>query len=134
MQYPITTPIYSNKKAVSPEVWFWDSIDKLGWKNKSEGEVADVRDKFLLVIGNRIPEFMNMLEDRMIELDKKIAETQIYNNSIFPDQKRSFLSHIVGKGKKFYNIIYADPSFAYSLIWDDNYEFRDFISSISPQS
>lgn len=131
----ITTPIYSKNIDI---ISFWDIIDSLEWKNSSEKivNINEIKHKINKLTPIKREEFIDEVNHKIFRIKKILRSTEIFNNDLFQEDEKkidSFASHIVAMGKIFYEKIYENPSFAYSLIGDNliESEFQDFIGIIN---
>jgi alcohol dehydrogenase YqhD (iron-dependent ADH family) len=102
--YTKAQPIYESRKTNITASEFWQKIADLNWVDKSEG----------FVIFNPIK-----LDDRVEKFAKqfKVHLNNIINiPDIDEESKKNIISHIIARGRDFYNAITDNPSFADYLI------------------
>jgi len=116
------------KPIINDDIFFWEIIDKIEWKDKSEGEIdftvynGKIR-RFMISDDSRrkFHELLNKYIEELREIYKK------YNHDIFNrpiDDQDAFFSHIIAKGQVYYITMKEDPAFSLYLL--DPVEFQDF--------
>lgn len=123
-------PISESNETITSEDSFWNEIDKLNWRDKSDS-VLDIQ------------RIRNNFQSKYSKEDKKRIHTyaltfmlslrDILLNNNQPEEllTHKLLSHIVGKGREFYYAVLDDPDFAMYLLMEDNDEDQDLWKVIS---
>lgn len=122
-----------NQKKLNKPEDFWEYIEKLEWKDKSD-ELININGKRRLLrslLEDEIIEFKKQTEKYMEELRSHLILSGKYFVRASSDQEENkkinaFLSHIIAKGQIFYSGVNDDPAFV-DYIWDSS-EYQDFLA------
>lgn len=108
---------------------FWKIIDDLNWTDKSEG-IMDI-DRIINTIRfntvniqklrNEFTAKYDLVYNKIIDHDR-ISDDKILSNDIALNDIKSFISHIIGKGKNFYDLILDSPITSKYILTENEYQ------------
>jgi hypothetical protein len=126
-----TRPV--DRKIVSEDS-FWNYIERLSWRDKTDDPNFDVNRKKVYHERNlTIPDqeaFAEFLLHTVDAMNQKLTSAGIYGELTDENERKAVCSHIVGKGSVFYALTMDDPCFAQYLFMDTKKEYHNMLALI----
>jgi hypothetical protein len=135
---PVVSTVYSVAPVVRKirnEEAFWNYIEKMSWRDRSEDPNFSVAQKKLNYRSLAIPDqeaFADYLTHVVNTMDEKLQAANCYGTVTDADERKAICSHIVGRGSIFYAMTMEDPGFASYLVPEnpDRKEYYDMMELI----
>lgn len=131
--------VENTKRIITSEDTFWNFVEKLYWRDKSEDPSFSVNEKRRMIKSLSIVDqevFADRLMSCVQHLNSALTDKNFYPDWLNQSERNAICSHIVGKGYGFYMVaLVDDPGFAAYLIPENETakkEYFDMLLVVSP--
>lgn len=115
---PAQSTIKNDSKDIN-ENEFWDYINRLNWRDRSDGVISLNELPFINSIGEeRELAFWTIVDEKVEKLLNHFKKNKFFTtySTLKKNEYRKLISHIVARGKAYYETMFHDPSIAGYLI------------------